>query len=337
MADQTISAAAADWAEQDGLLFAVQLDGKGGATRKGWQDVEEWRDGDAPIWAHFEQNSERVQRWLREKSGLTLITCDALLATETRPRVFFGKKGTIAILRGVNMNPGAEPEDMVAMRLWSDGKRLISVRFQRLMTPRDILTQLVDNETGPKTVPELYERLIGRLTERMAGVVGGYDEQLDSIEANVDTGEDDDARGRLSELRRQSVLLRRYMSPQREALNHLLQEPPPWFDEQSRMRLRETSDQMQRYIEDLDAVRERCIVLKDDIANRLAEKLNQNLYVLSIIAAIFLPLGFATGLLGINVGGMPGVDSSAAFWITCAMMVVILIIELIIFRKLKWL
>ena len=64
--------------------------------------------------------------------------------------------------------------------------------------------------------------------------------------------------------------------------------------------------------------------------------MNNNMYVISIIAAIFLPLSFFTGLLGINVGGMPGVDSAAAFWVTCALMVIILIAQIWIFRKLKW-
>ena len=41
------------------------------------------------------------------------------------------------------------------------------------------------------------------------------------------------------------------------------------------------------------------------------------MYVLSVIAAVFLPLGFLTGLLGINVGGMPGADNAAAFWLVC--------------------
>ena len=65
--------------------------------------------------------------------------------------------------------------------------------------------------------------------------------------------------------------------------------------------------------------------------------MNQTMYMLSIVAAIFLPLGFLTGLLGINVGGMPGVDSSNAFWITCSALVVLMGFQFFIFRKLKWL
>ena len=65
--------------------------------------------------------------------------------------------------------------------------------------------------------------------------------------------------------------------------------------------------------------------------------MNQTMYMLSIVAAIFLPLGFLTGLLGINVGGMPGVDNVHAFGITVILLIIIMVVQLLVFRKLKWL
>ncbi|MDD3800353.1 MAG: CorA family divalent cation transporter, partial [Novosphingobium sp.] len=56
-----------------------------------------------------------------------------------------------------------------------------------------------------------------------------------------------------------------------------------------------------------------------------------------IVAAIFLPLGFVTGLLGINVGGMPGVDDGRAFWVVVGLCSAIMLFQLYLFRKWKWL
>lgn len=326
----------ADIPEEDGLLIGCLLDGQGGATVIGWAEVETWKKEDGPIWVHVERTSERAQDWLKQRSGLLPTTVDALLAEETRPRVFRGKSGLAAILRGVNTNPGSQADDLVAIRMWSDGKRVVTVRQQKLMTPRDILAQLLEYNDGPTTAPELYERLIGRLVERMAGTVSAFDETLDEIESELDISRASETRRKLSDLRQSIVLLRRYMSPQREALNNVLIEPPPWLDELSRMALRETTDKLQRYVEELDTARERSMVIKDDIANQLAESTNKTLYALAIISAIFLPLGFLTGLLGINIGGMPGVENPYAFWIFCAVMAVLLVFELALFRKLKW-
>ena len=105
----------------------------------------------------------------------------------------------------------------------------------------------------------------------------------------------------------------------------------------NRNTIRETLDRLSRYLEDLDVSKESALVLQDDLNNRAATQMNRTMFVFSIIAAIFLPLGFVTGLLGINVGGMPGVDSGAAFWITVVILAVIVGIEFMLFRLMKWL
>lgn len=323
--------------EDDGLLFGCRLNGDGTANLIGWKEVESWKAGDPSIWIHLDRESSRVQKWMNEESGLTTPTTDALLAEETRPRVFHGKQGFVTILRGVNLNPEADAEDMVAMRMWSDGNRVITIRQERLMTPRDVLSELLEFGVGPTTAGELYERLIHRITERMAVAVESFEGKLDEIEDNLDLSHANVQRNRLSELRRKTAILRRYISPQKEALSTLLVEPPDWFLEESRMRLRETIDRLFRYVEEIDAARERAAVIREDIANQIAEASNKTLYVLAIISAIFLPLAFLTGLLGINIGGMPGVENDNAFWIFCGLMAVLLGLELVIFKRLKWL
>ena len=70
--------------------------------------------------------------------------------------------------------------------------------------------------------------------------------------------------------------------------------------------------------------------------NRLSEQLNKNMYVLSVIAGIFLPLGFVTGLLGVNVDGIPGDKTPWAFAVLCVLMVALGVFEVWLFRRFKW-
>ena len=325
-------------ADEKGLLFACRLDGNGSATMMTWAEIQSWRPEEGPIWVHLDRKSPNVANWLSSHSGgLSQPTINALLAAETRPRVFHGNKGTVAILRGINLNDDADPEDMISLRLWCDGKRVISLRNRKVMSLRDVLAQLLDQANGPATAAELFERLISRLVLRMSETVSGYDDQLDDIETDMDIKQASSLRRALSEMRRETIMLRRHLSPQREALNHLLLDPPKWLDATSKMHFRETIDQLLRYLESLDTARERTMIIKDDIANTLSESTNRTLYVLSIISAIFLPLGFLTGLLGINVGGMPGMDNPYAFWISAVLMVGIVALEIIILKRLKWL
>ncbi|MEG6509906.1 zinc transporter ZntB [Methyloligella sp. 2.7D] len=320
----------------NGLVFACLLDGKGGARRIGWTELNGDAPPDAPLWIHFDRGAEGAISWLSEDAGLSETTAKALLEEETRPRVFSSGDGLIAILRGINLNTGAEPDDMLALRACVTRDRLITVRYRPMMTPRDMLSELIDKRIGPATIPSLFVRLTERLTERMNSEVVQLDEALDEVEAQLDTGDTSELRGKLSNTRQAAVSLRRYIGPQREALARIHIEQPAWLDRELAIQLRESADKLQRYVEDLDAARDRAMVIRDELSNRLAEAMNQRMYVLSMIAGIFLPLGFITGLLGVNVGGMPGVENSLGFWLTCAGLVLLLALEVYLFRRLRW-
>jgi len=141
----------------------------------------------------------------------------------------------------------------------------------------------------------------------------------------------------LGGLRRQAIMLRRYLAPQRDVLSRLQVEQAGWLGQGHRLHLREIADRITRYVEDLDAARERAAVIQEQLTGRLSEQMNRTMYVLSLVAAIFLPLGLLTGLLGINVGGIPGAENHWAFALVTFMLVVIAAGQIWLFRRTKML
>ena len=131
-------------------------------------------------------------------------------------------------------------------------------------------------------------------------------------------------------------MFRRYIAPQRDAIARLRSIDQPWMKSIHNRRLQETLDQVIRYTENLDAIRERAQIVKDELASTLANRMNKNIYALSVVAAIFLPLGFLTGLLGINIGGIPGSENNQAFAIFCGLLVGVVALQIVIFKKMKW-
>lgn len=321
---------------EDGLIFGCLLDGNGNGDLCSWSQAEEWMPDGDPIWLHLDNDSPRAEKWLREKSGAPASVVGALLAKESRPRSLRVDEGLLVILRGVNLNEGAQPEDMVAIRMWVEPHRIITVRYERLMTPRDVLAEILSGRHGPESAPQLFVALAERLSLKINDVIIKLEDELGALEGQVETEAPSKLRSALAETRQDTVALRRYLSPQREALANLQYDAPDWLNPAEKMGLRETTDRTLRYLEDLDAARDRAVVVLDELANKMAESMNQTMYALSIVAAIFLPVSFLTGLLGINVGGMPGVDSATAFWIVCGIMSVVIILEIIILKRLKW-
>ncbi len=322
-------------AENDsGLIMAYILDGKGGGKKVGWDGIASWKPEQGILWIHLNYSVAGVQKWLNDKSGLDDVIYDALTEEDSRPRCTPFHEGMLLGLRGVNLNPGADPEDMVGVRVWFEKDRIISTRKRKVLSMSDIQTA-IEQGNGPDSLGDFLVQIAGRMMERMRHVIDDLEDSVADIEDQVLTSESYQLRSELSALRRQAISLRRYLSPQREALSRLLTEKIAWLDETDRIRLREVYDQLTRHIEDLDEARDRAAVTQEQLVNSLAEQMNSKMYILSIVAAIFLPLGFLTGLLGINVGGIPGADSKLGFTVFILLLGLVVVFQVWLFRKKK--
>lgn len=322
-------------AESDGLICGYRLDVTGNGRQIDWDLVHHWKPGQGVLWLHLNRTSEAAKHWLESQAGIDPIVCEALLAEETRPRSLMMGDGLLVILRGVNLNPGADPEDMVSLRLWVDADRIITLRFRHLMAIEDLRAE-IDNGRGPQSPGEFLTLIAGQLIERMSPIIGALDDEIDALEETLLERQTEEVRGRLAVLRRRVITLRRYIAPQRDVMARLSNEHVPWLSDLDRARLREVADRVTRYVEDLDAARERAAVTQEELTSRLSAQMNRTMYVLSLVAAIFLPLGLLTGLLGINVGGIPGSENKLAFLIVCGILGVIAAIQVWLFRKKHW-
>lgn len=285
-------------------------------------------------WVHFDLAQAGGADWIADQAGA--LVSEALTREDTRPRAVAHETGLIIILRGVNLNPDADPDDMVSLRLWITESLVISTRIRRLMAVSNLADHLRAGGDAPPSPGALIASLAAGLTERMAPVVAGLSDAAAELEArSVETA--DGLRGALAETRRTTIALRRYVAPQREALARLYQEPHTLIAPDVRSALRETSDQITRLIEELDAVRDRSAILNDQLVDARAEEMNRAMLLLSVVAAIFLPLGFLTGLLGINVGGLPGADWPFAFAVVCALSAALAGVLALVFKRKGWL
>lgn len=318
------------------ILLAYDFDGEGGGKSVSDKAIARELKKKNLAWVHLDLNHPDTKEWLdREISYLDPFVVDALLADETRPRIAEIGDGAIIILRGVNLNENADPEDMVSIRMWVDNERIISVQRRKLQAVLDLEDKLKAGK-GPRNSGQFLNMLLSCLSDRMAPVLLELDEATDDVEEQILDNPDTAFREKIIDIRKEAIILRRYMAPQKDAIGQLRLAEFTWLDPGQKRHLQENYDHSMRYVEDLDAIRERAQIVKDELANIIADRLNRNLYVLSVIAAIFLPLGFLTGLLGINVGGIPGSEDPYAFLIFCGMLIILVIIQILLFKKLKW-
>ncbi|MBK7406189.1 MAG: zinc transporter ZntB [Phycisphaerales bacterium] len=317
---------------ESGVHFAYLLDGQGGGRPLDAAAARAWTPDQGVLWILLDRSNPGAESWLRDVARLPELVREGLLAEDTRPRAVNTPEGTLAILRGVNCNPGAEPDDMVSIRLWLDPTRVISLRGRRVFAIDDLVNNL-GRGVGPRSPGSILALLADALSDRMRDVVGNQEELVDGIEDDLIGGSAKELRLRLAVPRRQTMTIRRYLSPQRDMLSRLTTETSTLFGERDRVRLREVADELTRQVEELDLLRERSTMIQEQILAQASEQMNRTMYILSLVAAIFLPLGLITGLLGINVGGLPGQRDPHAFWFVCGALGVLAVVQWMIFKK----
>lgn len=315
---------------------ALALDGAGGA--RPLEDPAALAPPGECRWVILRTDDPAGVAWLTERSGLPALAVDSLLAEETRPHWAPLDGGHIVILRGVNLSPGAEPDDMVSLRAWLEPGRLIIVHVRRVYALGDVRDALALGR-GPPDPARVLLALAEQLVTRMGPVIDQLDDRADVLEDAVLAEDRESARltSELSDLRRTVIRLRRYLVPQREALLELAEDNGLALDKPGRRSLAAIANRMSRYVELLDAVREHAAVTQDQVQNRTLHRANETANFVTVIAAFFLPLGFVTGLLGINVGGIPGAGWSLGFGSVCAILAILAVLEIWLLRRLGWL
>jgi zinc transporter len=292
--------------------------------------------GAAWRWLHCDRTAPSFAAWAAEH--LPAPVRAAILAAETRPRAEAIDGGILVTLRGINFNPGAESEDMVSVRLWATAEFVVTSRFRRIFAVDEILTEITSG-AAPANPAAFTARLAAMLTAKIEAISAAREEATDEVE-EVLLDEVPDAAGtgvrQVSQLSRSIIKLRRHVAPQREALARLAGLDAPFLGPPERYELREVAHRTLRVVEELDATRDRLASLRSHIDSVHAGRIGRQGFVLSVVAAIFLPLGFLTGLFGVNVSGMPGTDVPWAFAALSVAMAAIGVALWLVFRWLRW-
>ncbi|WP_392886794.1 zinc transporter ZntB [Pseudomonas migulae] len=323
---------------QWGLVHALVLDGKGGARSIARTELDDLQlQAHESLWLHWDRSHPQTQTWLRKSSGLSEFSCDLLLEENTRPRLLqLSDSELLLFLRGVNLNPGAEPEDMVSVRIFGSAQRVISLRLRPLRATDELLVQLGEGK-GPKTASELILYMAQYLTNKVQDLVTCLSEVVDEEEEKLDADERySPEHDSILQIRRRAAALKRFLAPQRDIFGQLTRIKLPWFVEDDGDYWNELNNSLTRYLEELELTRERVGLVLEAEDRRLSVRMNRTMYRFGIITGIFLPMSFLTGLLGINVGGIPFSASPYGFLIACLMMISVALGQWWLFRRLRW-
>lgn len=284
-------------------------------------------------WFHLQRDLPGIEEWLAA-SGIPAPLIDAVLEEDTRPRFERTNDGFLLILRGVNLTEGGRPEDMLSLRILYYKGAIYSFR-RRPLRSVGFIRERLQRQDGPESLHDFFIMLIEEMNNRL-------EELLDVIETEMEQLEDDEVgstaerQRRLTALHRRMLRLVRFVRPQLTAIEKLAVDAPKWLEAENVQWLVNERDAVQRELESLEMLLEQVWMLREHLQQEVAEKMNRNTYWLSVIAGVFLPISFLTGVFGINIGGMPGVEDGNAFWIFCGALGIIAVVEFLLLRRLRF-
>ncbi|MEF1309644.1 CorA family divalent cation transporter [Vibrio mytili] len=277
-------------------------------------------------WYHCERQHPDIRTWL-EQNQVPRATVEHLLADESRPSFHpLDDDNFMLILRGINMNDNASPEDMLSVRILYFQGALISTRkipSRAIMEIRQALAE----QKGPKSLASLLNQII-------EGLNGKIDTYLDTIEDTLNHFDvHDESTHRHIAAQKALIAIKRFIRPQQYAIRDLIESDSSLVVSRPHQ-YRFAHNNITRINETLEFYLGEVALFQEEIKHYRDEKTNKNSYLFTLVATIFLPTSFLTGLLGINIGGMPGVDSSQAFTWFCVALVVIFALEWMLFKRL---
>ncbi|TQS73529.1 zinc transporter ZntB [Rhodobacteraceae bacterium] len=287
-------------------------------------------------WVHLDGTHPQAQDWIRtELDYLDPQAVEALLDRDTRPRTTVLGEGLMVILRGINFNEGEDREDMVSLRMYVDNCRIVTVARKGIRAINR-MDDAIRVGRAPQTAGLFLVRLVEDLVGNIAGFQAELDEVVEALEVEVYGAGGDHLRRRVLNLRLKVIAARRYLGPQREALSKAAVAQSPVIDDLVRRELEEEVVKMTRVSEDMDELRDQAQVLREELSTQLSDRVNRNTFVLSVVSVIFLPLGFLTGLFGVNIDGMPGLrDGDAFFWL-CFWCAVLVVCQVVFIWRMRW-
>lgn len=319
---------------QKSVVFCGQLDGLGGIKELEECQIDAFWRSNKLMWVHLNSQAPQTATWLKEKSGLPSIVVETLLAEDTRPRSLLYNHGLLLISRGVNLNQGEDPEDMIVLKTWIHENNILTLRSQRSFSIHDIIDALLAGK-GPCNASEFLVEALETQLLRIGKVVDSIEETIEHLDKEL-ISFNNDIESRLKDIREKSLSLRRYLAPQKDVIVYISNLNVAWLNAYDKMRIQEMADRTAHYAEELDFVEHKAKLMQEEINAKNTRDLNSKIYILAIVTVIFLPLGLITGLLGVNLAGIPFSENPKAFGGLCLFLIGLAGTAIGILKKNKW-
>lgn len=179
--------------------------------------------------------------------------------------------------------------------------------------------------------------LIDTVVDNYFYVLEKLGECIEGLEDELMNDSSEDTLRRIHSLKREMVLLRKFIWPVRELVNEFDRTESPLIDKATSIYVRDLYGHAIQLIDTMEAYRDMVSGMLDTYLSISGNKMNEVMKILTIMASIFIPLTFIAGLYGMNFENMPELHKQWGYPVVLVIMIVVALCLIYYFKKKKWL
>jgi len=289
--------------------------------------------------------SEEVLQRLGKVFSLHPLVLEDVVNVPQRPKVQEYADQQVIIAQMVSLKPDAKGfvSEQVSFVL---GKNyLLTVQEEPEFDTFEPVRQRIHHDKGSirqQGADYLAYALLDTVIDGFFPVLENYGERLEELEEEVIDEPNQKTLDKIHKIKRELLLLRRAIWPQRDAINSLIRDGSELISPQVYVYLRDCYDHAVQIIDMVETYRELASNLMDVYLSSVSNRMNEVMKVLTVISTIFIPLTFVVGVYGMNFdtdlpGNMPELKIPYGYTYCWIVMIAIAISLLVYFWRRGWL
>ncbi|MDN5272178.1 magnesium/cobalt transporter CorA [Chloroflexus sp. MS-CIW-1] len=289
------------------------------------------------IWLDLEQPTATEVALLHNEFGFHPLAIEDAIQTHERPKIETYPGYYLIIFYSIEYDADKRALHFLPITLFVGANYLVSIRTGPVRHVQQTLARWQGNGYVPGyQISSILYALIDGIVDDYFVVLDMIGEQIDDVEDAIFQRGRQEIAGEIFTLKKDLLLLRRIVAPERDILNVLLRQEVRIFQPRELTYVRDVYDHLVRITESIDLYRDLLSSALDSYLSLQGNQLNQLVKVLTLWSIILMACSLVAGIYGMNFVLMPELEQPWGYPFALSLMVVIAVSLAIYFKRRRW-
>lgn len=283
-------------------------------------------------WIVLDGHDDADRAWIDTQSRLD----SAVKAIVSRPptrneRLHVGAAIVLILVRADD----SSGDELAGLSIVIEAQRVVTVCFGTDAIVEEALERQAGGST-PAGISRILALLVTALIKPLEPEVTRLSDTIDALEDAAIKESDNAMDDQVVLVGRKVLGLRRYLVPMHDELAFLALNPDELPGNADARSLRRSAESLARLVSSLNSSHNRVQLILSQLRSHDESRQTRSMHKLTLVATVFLPLSFITGLLGINVAGIPDSHDPYGFWLVCGFLIGVAVAAILFIRWRRW-